>query len=1200
MVQGRSADRSSRRRRALQRVLGIALTTTMLLSSVAPGFAGKRPSGPAGVPVTALTAEDIETTRPSDARSSGSNRIETALAISRSSAGPYDAVVIATSANFPDALSGAPLADAANAPILLNGPAALDDAVRTRLLELKVAGAQTAYLLGGSAALSPAVESAVAAIFGAAKTERIGGTDRYDTASRIAAKLGTIRPVTGVVLASGETYPDALSAAGWAAFSGDAILLTRRDSIPAPTVASLAALGHTPATADNTGTAESGLLVVGGTGAISDLTVSAYAEATRIGGANRYETSALIAQHAWEWGMPSATVGFATGLNFPDALAAGPWCARNGAPLLLVGPSTLPTATQTYLAGHSSTVKNLRVFGGTGAVSPSVVTAAADAAVVMMSKLAPVATAETDELLSAVTSDTLVFSDENAQLEALQVGWVLRSDPTSAAPSGYFRKILAIDRHLDGSVSYETTTAALTDVMIKGSVDVVMPVGNSAVGTAAAEPRSGGSMRASSVGNETSFNSKIEFSIGPGITLDMPDGSKVAIAFTGGVSFEQTIVVSIVVDGRWKSGLFGIPYWESYVSKYEQYVSYKGSWTLNFSVSGKVDKFEQPIGPQIPMSAEPLAGFLVKPEAQLMLKGTVGVEVSGSLELKISETKTGIRYRDGHGWERIEEEPAEPSPPQWTPTAKVSGSFKLGIGAELGVSLCDFVGPYLNVTLLFGKVALSYAPLESVVTIKLDAGFSVAGGLKADVPFLGTNLAKMEIFEEEVVILGLSWDFDFANPPPPPPPTPAPTGPTMRVSTTAEGYQTSMFGAEGPSISGDGRYVAFQSAANDLVPDDPNGTDIFVKDTVTGSLLKASTNSSGTHPGWNQESTDAAISADGRHVAFVSRSSNLIADDTNNVPDVFMKDTVTGVTRCVSTDSSGVQATGDGVYGVVGSQAPALSADGRFVAFTSPAANLVADDTNGVHDIFVKDMLTGITRRASTDSGGAEVIDGYAWGAPAISADGRYVAFGSTSATLVPHDTNGVDDVFVKDMLTGITRRVSTTSLGAQSTGVDWSGAWGPSISADGRYVSYCSDANNLVSGDTNNAVDIFVKDTLTGETRRATTDANGTQVTGGFTQRHSISADGRYVVFEHSVATFVPADLNESWDIFVKDMTTGALARASTDSFGTEANAGSADPVISSDGRYVAFVSAASDLVVGDTNEHPDVFLKDMVAPAQ
>jgi flagellin-like hook-associated protein FlgL len=182
---------------------------------------------------------------------------------------------------------------------------------------------------------------------------------------------------------------------------------------------------------------------------------------------------------------------------------------------------------------------------------------------------------------------------------------------------------------------------------------------------------------------------------------------------------------------------------------------------------------------------------------------------------------------------------------------------------------------------------------------------------------------------------------------------------------------------------------------------------------------------------------------------------------------VFVKDTVTGVTTRVSTDSSGNQGSNGGYL-----SATAISQDGRFVAFSSDSTNLVAGDTNGAQDTFIKDMLSGVTTRVSTDSSGNQA-NSTTW-VSAISAEGRFVAFDSLASNLVAGDTNGVRDTFIKDTVSGVTTRISVDSSGVQGNAQSFSAG---GLSADGRFMFFQGDASNLVAGDTNGAGDIFLKD---------------------------------------------------------------------------------------------------------------------------
>jgi Tol biopolymer transport system component len=285
-------------------------------------------------------------------------------------------------------------------------------------------------------------------------------------------------------------------------------------------------------------------------------------------------------------------------------------------------------------------------------------------------------------------------------------------------------------------------------------------------------------------------------------------------------------------------------------------------------------------------------------------------------------------------------------------------------------------------------------------------------------------------------------------------------------------------------------------------------------------------------------------------------------------------------TERLSVSSGGTQ--GDSI-----STVPAITADGGFVAFQSRATNLAFGDTNDSQDIFVRDLQNGTTARVSVATGGAQGDGNSSF--PSISADGRFVAFQSLATNLVVGDTNGISDVFVHDRLTGSTARVSVGPAGAQS---DFN-SQNASISADGRYVAFESDATNLVAGDTNFVQDVFVHDRLNGTTERVSVDAAGMEATqNSFSP--SISSDGRYVSFTSAATTLVAGDTNGFWDIFVRDRVGATIERVSLSTAGAQGNFLSFESAISGDGRFVAFGSLASNLVAGDANGAADVFVRD------
>lgn len=299
----------------------------------------------------------------------------------------------------------------------------------------------------------------------------------------------------------------------------------------------------------------------------------------------------------------------------------------------------------------------------------------------------------------------------------------------------------------------------------------------------------------------------------------------------------------------------------------------------------------------------------------------------------------------------------------------------------------------------------------------------------------------------------------------------------------------------------------------------------------------------------------------------------------------------------------------DGTAGNGSSEAPSLSADGRFVAFVSRANNLVSDDSDSdctdsaldpaqfsCSDLFVYDRQTGLIQRVSLASDGApanhESGGRYEAGnLSSISGDGRFVAFQSFASNLVANDTNGVADIFVHDRQTGQTERVSIASDGTEANAASLM----PVISADGRFVTFASQASNLVADDTNRRQDVFLYDRQTGQTTRVSLTTEGNQAIQGDSGNPTISADGRWLAFASDAANLVPQDSNRVYDIFLHDRQTGQTVRISLTEDGQEANGESFQPLLSADGCTIAFVSLAYNLVANDTNERSDLFVRDL-----
>ncbi len=409
---------------------------------------------------------------------------------------------------------------------------------------------------------------------------------------------------------------------------------------------------------------------------------------------------------------------------------------------------------------------------------------------------------------------------------------------------------------------------------------------------------------------------------------------------------------------------------------------------------------------------------------------------------------------------------------------------------------------------------------------------------------------------------------------------------TSRVSLASDGSQGDLM-SFGAAISADGRYVGFTSRADNLVPGDTNGGfDVFLHDRVTGSTTRVNVSSGGAQTSGDTNSP-IFLSADGRYLAFESPADTLVAGDTNGTLDVFVHDRVTGDTTRESLASNGLQGNGF-------SSVSDISADGRYVVFESGADNLVPGDTGNV-DIFVRDRVAGTTSLVSQSAGGGPANNGSF--AAAISADGRFVSFTSTATNLVPSDTNGRSDVFVRDRVSDTTTRVSVANDGTQANG---NSADPPVISADGRYVVFRSEATNLTADRSTDT--LYVRDRTLGSTTHVAIPPGGGLVEPPPLRVSAISADGRFVAY--SAYTDPPSADGDTYpgqvEAFVVDRLTSTATRVGTRIDGSPPTDNSdAHRGLSADGRYVAFSSGDAGTVTGDTNGAADVFVRDLGVPA-
>lgn len=387
----------------------------------------------------------------------------------------------------------------------------------------------------------------------------------------------------------------------------------------------------------------------------------------------------------------------------------------------------------------------------------------------------------------------------------------------------------------------------------------------------------------------------------------------------------------------------------------------------------------------------------------------------------------------------------------------------------------------------------------------------------------------------------------------------------------------------GAVLSADGRWLAFTSSANDLVAGDlqPEVEDLVVRDLVAGVTGFAVFDVDGKQAlGWSGSPT---LSADGRWLLFTSAAENLVPNDANGCSDVFLRDRVLGINERVTLTWDQGEPDRD-----CSSPYPhGMSADQRRIVFSSSAKNLVPDKTTWWGDVFVRDRSLGTTVRVSTPWNGGEANSvSYAC---SLSGDGRCVLFTSAATNLVPGDTNDCNDVFLRDLELGTLERVNLTHDGLQAN----AGAYSAWPSGDARFVFFDSDASDLVPNDSNGATDVFVRDRVLASTWRASVTALGGE-TDGYSWSPAITPDARFSAFTSSATNLAPGDTNAHDDVYLHDGLSGAVTRVSLGVGGGQAEEFCDYATLSGDGRFIAFESTASNLVPNDHNRDRDVFVVD------
>jgi Tol biopolymer transport system component len=409
---------------------------------------------------------------------------------------------------------------------------------------------------------------------------------------------------------------------------------------------------------------------------------------------------------------------------------------------------------------------------------------------------------------------------------------------------------------------------------------------------------------------------------------------------------------------------------------------------------------------------------------------------------------------------------------------------------------------------------------------------------------------------------------------------------TTLVSSTAAGVVGDAESGD-PSVSRDGTLVAFASAADNLDPYDTNSRyDVYVKNLTTGAMELVSVDMSGVAAGGSQPD----ISADGRYVAFTSASGDIVKGDTRGEVDVFVRDLSANATQRVSVNNSG-----DEVHGY--SNSGSISGDGRYVVFTSGGTNLPDAGLPNppiASQVYLRDTVAGTTVRVSSDATDPAVSGNHHSDHADISDDGRFVAYDSWADNLgrTP-DNNHAADVFWWDrrgltpaMRVSVAGRNTESNLGGHSIL--------PSISANGRYVAFTSYATNFGGV----GVQVYVRDVTTASTQVVSKSSQGFPAN-QTSEVATISGDGRYVAFGSDATNLIGNDTNGQRDVFVRDMLAKKTIRVSVASTGAEAILGaSREPAISADGTHVAFSSMATNLTAADGNFLSDVFITPMPDP--